>query len=112
VEGGAEAMDGEEAGGGGGGGPGIGKRALRTRDDAIKTLEELAEYFRRTEPHSPLAYTLDHAVRRARLQLPDLLAEVLPDEKMRTAMLTMLGIKAFDPPPPEPPPAAPAPSKK
>jgi type VI secretion system protein ImpA len=68
-------------------------RALRTRDDAIRQLEDLAEFFRRTEPHSPLAYTLDDAVRRARMALPDLLAEVLPDNGARQAMLTMLGIR-------------------
>ena len=101
--------EGGDAAGPAEGSGGSGRRALRTRDDAIRQLEELAEFFRRTEPHSPLAYTLDHAVRRARMQLPDLLAEVLPDEKMRQAMLTMLGIRAFEPPPPpEPAPAAPA----
>ena len=42
-------------------------------------LEEIATFFRKTEPHSPLAFTLDDAVRRARMPLPDLLAEVLPD---------------------------------
>ena len=68
-------------------------RALRTREDAIRQLEELADYFRKTEPHSPLPYTLDDAVRRARMPLPDLLAEVLPDNGARQAMLTMLGIR-------------------
>ena len=82
------------AGGGSGGGP----RPLRTREDAIRQLEELADWFRRTEPHSPLAFTLEDAVRRARMPLPDLLAEVLPDAKARAAMLTMLGIR---PPPSE-----------
>jgi type VI secretion system protein ImpA len=72
------------------------QRPLRTRDDAIRQLEDLAEWFRRTEPHSPMAYTLDDAVRRARMPLPDLLAEVLPDAGQRKAMLTMLGIKALE----------------
>ena len=66
-------------------------RALRTREDAIRQLEDIAEFFRKTEPHSPLAYTLTDAVRRARMPLPDLLAEVLPDSGARQAMLTMLG---------------------
>ncbi len=81
------------------GGPAMGgamaaaPRALRTREDAIRQLEDLAEFFRKTEPHSPLAYTLSDAVRRARLPLPELLAEVLPDSGARQAMLTMLGIR-------------------
>jgi type VI secretion system protein ImpA len=70
-----------------------GPRPIRTREDAIRQIEELAEWFRRTEPHSPLAYTLSDAVRRARMPLPDLLAEILPDESVRSAMLGMLGIR-------------------
>jgi type VI secretion system protein ImpA len=73
-----------------------GPRPLRTREDAIRQLEDLAEYFRKTEPHSPLAYTLEDAVRRARMPLPDLLAEVLPDAGARKAMLTMLGIRSAE----------------
>jgi len=73
---------------------GAAPRPLATRDDAIRRLEEIAEFFRRTEPHSPLAYTIDDAVRRARMPLPELLAEVLPDTAQRAAMLTMLGIRS------------------
>lgn len=73
----------------GGGGP----RPMRTREDAIRQLEEIAGFFRKTEPHSPLAFTLDDAVRRARMSLPELLAEVLPDEAARKAMLNTLGIR-------------------
>jgi type VI secretion system protein ImpA len=86
----------EAAAGGGGGAAGPERRAVRTRDDAIRALEEIADWFRRMEPHSPLAYTLTDAARRARLPLPDLLAEVLPDEAARTSMLTMLGIRVVE----------------
>lgn len=94
------AADAPGAGGGdapaaGGGAPG-GPRALRTRDDAIRQLEEIAGFFRKTEPHSPLAFTLDDAVRRARLPLPELLAEVLPDASARRMLLTALGIRVAD----------------
>ena len=67
--------------------------ALRTREDALRELGRVADFFRRTEPHSPLAYTLEEAVRRGRLSLPELLAEILPDEDTRNAMLTRLGIR-------------------
>ena len=69
--------------------------AARTvsRDDALKTLETIATYFRRTEPASPLAYTLDDAIRRAKLTWPELLKEVVPDETVRQAILTSLGIR-------------------
>lgn len=72
-------------------------KPLRTREDAIRQLEELADWFRRTEPHSPLAYTLADAVRRARMPLPELLAEVLPNADARAAMLNTLGIRIPDP---------------
>ncbi|MBW6400958.1 type VI secretion system protein TssA [Roseomonas sp. HJA6] len=76
----------------GGGGP----KPLRTREDAIRQLEDIANFFRKTEPHSPLAFTLDDAVRRARLPLPELLAEVLPDYSARRMLLTALGIRVAD----------------
>ncbi len=81
--------------------PAAGRRArpgeIASRDDALRLLEEVARWFRRTEPNSPLAYTLDEAVRRGRLSLPDLLAELMPDESARSAFLSSLGIR------PEPP---------
>ena len=59
---------------------------------------EIANFFRRTEPHSPLSYTLDEAVRRGRMTWPELLAEVVADMDARNSILTTLGIR---PPPPE-----------
>jgi type VI secretion system protein ImpA len=64
-----------------------------TREDMLREMERIADYFRRTEPHSPLAYTLEEAVRRGRLTWPELLAEVVPDDKVRSGMLVMLGIR-------------------
>src|SRR5579859_4432728 len=86
--------------GGGGGFTGIaaGAAAGATREDALRALGEIANYFRRTEPHSPLSYTLDEAVRRGRMSWPDLLAEVVGDVDTRNNILTSLGIR---PPQPE-----------
>ena len=85
----------EEAGasasvGGGLGVPGFNPAG---REQALRTLEQLAAFFQKTEPHSFLAYTLADAARRGRLTLPELLAEVLQDDGARTAMLTALGIR-------------------
>lgn len=71
------------------GGPAV----LATREDALRELGRIAEYFRRTEPHSPLSYTLDEAVRRGRMTLAELLAEVLPDTEARHGLLARLGIR-------------------
>lgn len=74
--------------------PGAGAAgAIRTREDALRELGRIAEYFRATEPHSPLSYTLEEAVRRGRMTLPELLAEIIPDEEARGAMLSRLGIR-------------------
>jgi type VI secretion system protein ImpA len=72
---------------------------LMNREAALHALSEIAAYFRRTEPHSPLAYTLDEAVRRGRMTWPELLAEIIADEPTRSSILTSLGIRP--PPPPE-----------
>jgi len=86
------AADAPAAAAGGGGAAAPSPRAARTREDVIRQIEEIAEYFRKTEPHSPLAATLQDAARRARMPLADLLAEVLPDPSTRRQLLTTLGI--------------------
>ncbi|MGH7104547.1 MAG: type VI secretion system protein TssA, partial [Acetobacteraceae bacterium] len=73
--------------------------SVATREGMLTQLARIADFFRRTEPHSPLAYTLEEAVRRGRLPWPDLLAELVPEANVRNAILSSLGIK---PPPPEP----------
>jgi type VI secretion system protein ImpA len=76
--------------------PASGPVALETREDALRELGRIAEYFRRTEPHSPLSYTLEEAVRRGRMTLGELLAEVLPDQDARHGLLARLGIRPED----------------
>lgn len=67
--------------------------AIATREDALRALGEIAAFFRRTEPNSPLADTLEEAVRRGRMAWPELLEEIVPDPALRSAILTSLGIK-------------------
>jgi type VI secretion system protein ImpA len=67
-----------------------------SRDDMLRELGRIAEYFRRTEPHSPLADTLNEAVRRGRMTWPELLAELVPDVATRHGILTGLGIRPSD----------------
>jgi len=63
-----------------------------TRDTAIAQLRELADFFRRTEPHSPISHHLEEAVRWGQMALPDLLNELVPDEKARKDLFTRIGI--------------------
>lgn len=92
---GEEGEDGESAGGGGGGeggGGGGGKGRLATREDAFRTLLEVAAFFRKTEPHSPLSYSLEQAVRWGRMALPELLQELVTDESVRESVFVKTGI--------------------
>ena len=75
----------------------IGPRKAASREDMLQELARIAEFFRHTEPQSPLSLTLEEAVRRARLSWPELLAEVVPNEDARNAMLIMLGIRPTKP---------------
>lgn len=65
-----------------------------SREDALRTLEAVGRYFRQVEPHSPVAYTLDELVRRARMPFIELLAELLPDESARRGLLSNAGINS------------------
>jgi type VI secretion system protein ImpA len=89
-----ETTEGAAAEPGAAGGPGVKQKRLATREDALAMLSEIAEYFRKTEPQSPLAYTIDDAIRRGRLSWPELLAELVNDDVARRSILTSLGIKA------------------
>ncbi|MBS7697297.1 MULTISPECIES: type VI secretion system protein TssA [unclassified Chelatococcus] len=67
-----------------------------SRDAAIAEVVRIAAYLRRIEPHSPISYTLDEAVRRARLPLMDLLPELIPDRDARRLFLMAAGINQMD----------------
>ncbi|MCB8876977.1 type VI secretion system protein TssA [Acidisoma silvae] len=66
---------------------------LVTRDDMLRNLLTVAEYFRTHEPHSPLSYALEEAVRRGRMSFFELLQEVVPDLGTRSVILSQLGIR-------------------
>jgi type VI secretion system protein ImpA len=65
---------------------------LHSRDDAIRCLDDIAQYFRNTEPHSPLAYSIDTLVRRARLPFDQLMRELIPDPSARDVFQLMTGV--------------------
>jgi type VI secretion system protein ImpA len=78
--------------GGGAATRGAGGR-LVTRDDAFQALMQVADYFRRTEPHSPVSYLLEQAVRWGQMALPDLLQELVPDDDARQSIFVRAGIR-------------------
>lgn len=74
--------------------------SLTGREQALHRLAEVAEWFKRNEPNSPIGFTLDEAVRRARLSWPELMAELVADETTRQAVLTSAGMKSPSAEPP------------
>lgn len=63
------------------------------RQSAFRQLEEIATFFRRTEPHSPIAYALENIVRRGRMSLPELLRELISDDTARQSYLVNAGMQ-------------------
>jgi type VI secretion system protein ImpA len=66
---------------------------IASRDEAFELLMNVARYFRRTEPHSPISLAIETLVRRGRMDFSELLAELLPELQTRNAVLTAAGIK-------------------
>ncbi len=71
--------------------------ALSSREDALRALAKVAEFFRQAEPHSPLAFLVERTIRWGRLPLPDLLAELIPDESARDTYAQLTGVKITKP---------------
>jgi type VI secretion system protein ImpA len=65
---------------------------IETRRQAIETLTRVADFFRRTEPHSPISYGIDQVVRWGRMSLPELLVELVSDKSAREEIFKRAGI--------------------
>ena len=55
--------------------------AITSRDQAVDLLRKIAEFFEKTERHSPVSYSLRQTVRWSKMDLPSLLAELLNGEE-------------------------------
>jgi type VI secretion system protein ImpA len=72
------------------------RQAVQSREEAFRVLEGVAEFFRRTEPHSPVSYALQQAVRWGRMPLPELMSELIPEDSARQELFRLTGIKDSD----------------
>jgi len=50
---------------------------LGNRDHAFQELRKIADYFAKTEPHSPVSFLLEKAIRWGYMSLPDLMQELV-----------------------------------
>lgn len=66
--------------------------ALTSRKEAIAQLRRVAEFFRRSEPHSPVAYLADKAARWGEMPLHVWLKRVIKDDDTLARMEEMLDV--------------------
>ncbi|GAA5217853.1 type VI secretion system protein TssA [Corallincola platygyrae] len=65
---------------------------LASRKQAIMTLRQVAEFFKNTEPHSPMAYGIEQVIRWSDMSLPELLNELITDGDARNGYFRLTGI--------------------
>jgi len=90
LEPGAAAGDAAPAGAAGA----IGAGAVRSRQEALKRLGEVAAYFRATEPHSPVSYLLQRCINWGNMTLESWLEDVVKDVSVLGRLQETLGIKS------------------
>ncbi len=73
------------------GGAMVAKGAIQNRKDALKRLAEIADYFQKTEPHSPVAYLVNRAVKWGNMSLENWLQDVIKDENIIYQLRQTLG---------------------
>jgi type VI secretion system protein ImpA len=83
--------NGDESGQAGANGSAAGP--IRGREDALAKLREVADFFRRTEPHSPVPYLIQRAINWSRMSFEQLLVELVKDENSRLDINSTLGIR-------------------
>ncbi len=92
-----EGTDGEAVAAGGTANPGVAAGAIQGRSDALKRLAEIASFFHRTEPHSPVSYLVQRAVKWGNMPLEGWLQEVIKDQSVLFQLKETLGFGAGGP---------------
>ena len=64
-----------------------------TAAEALARLAEVAEYFRQTEPHSPVSYLVQRAIAWGQMPLDTWLADVIKDTSVLEGIRETLGIR-------------------
>lgn len=66
---------------------------IQTREQALAQLRDVADFFRRTEPHSPVAYLADKAASWGEMSLHLWLRTVVKNDETLSGLEELLGIK-------------------
>jgi len=70
----------------------VSSKQIQSRQEALKKLEEIAEYFRKNEPHSPVSYLVQRAVKWGNMPLESWLEDVIKDETVIYQIRQTLGL--------------------
>ncbi len=65
---------------------------LQSRQQVIRSLQHAVDFFRKTEPDSPMSYALEQVIRWSDLTLPELLQELIDDNNTRNSYFRLAGI--------------------
>jgi len=87
----------------GAGGPAVASGVIASRQDALQRLAAVARFFRETEPHSPMAFLIERAVRWGNMSFQQLFAEVVKNDSALAHVWETLGIDPSNPDPGPPP---------
>ncbi len=79
-----------------GGGVTTTRGAINNRRDALRRLGDLADYFRKTEPHSPVSYLVNRAVKWGNMPLDSWLQDVIKDENVLYQLRETLGFNTAE----------------
>lgn len=66
---------------------------INSREDALQRLKDVAGYFHKTEPHSPVAFLVERAVKWGEMPLDQWLGEVIKSNEILDQVRETLGIK-------------------
>jgi type VI secretion system protein ImpA len=79
-----------------GGASGMSSGPVRSRQEALNRLSEVAEYFRRSEPHSPVAYLVQRAIDWGHMPLDLWLENVIKDPGVLASLRDTLGLRSSE----------------
>ncbi len=87
----SDISDKDEASAGGAGGVTGTSGVIQSRSDALRRLSEIAAFFKKTEPHSPVSYLVNRAVSWGTMPLEAWLQDVIKDQNILTQLRQTLG---------------------
>ena len=66
--------------------------AINSREDAFKQLLRVSDFFKKTEPHSPIPAILQRAVKWGNMPIEQLIQELIPDNSSREHFRELTGV--------------------